>query len=82
MVLRSGALLGAAKACGVSQNGISAVKRTVLDLIRLSAFDAAEDQRSARELEQRARRTLAQSRTKGLGACRETIEAFKRGERN
>jgi hypothetical protein len=54
----------------------------VLELIRLSAFDAAEAQQSARELEQRARRTIAQSRTKGLAACRETIEAFGRAERN
>jgi hypothetical protein len=82
MALRSGSLLGAAQACGVPLKRISAVKRTVLDLIRLSAFDAAEAKQAARELDQHARRALAQSRADGLGGCRETIEAFERAERN
>ncbi len=82
MALRSGALLGAAKACGVSDKRVSAVKRTVLGLIRLSAFDAPEAQQAARELDQRARRAMASTRQQGQNACPAVVEAFERAERN
>lgn len=79
MATRAGEVIGAASACGVSEDRLVAVGRTVIEIIREVARSPAE-LRKAQAAHERAV-TLAASRSE-QGDCATHVAAFERAEAN
>ena len=78
MAVRSGRVLGAAAACGVSRGRIAAVQRTTLQLIGQVSFDATD----RREAEHRHNRAIRETQRQAPTNCAAAVAAFEQAERN